>query len=249
MAQRHAKFVPFGNCSRLPQAKPQDTLHQERKAADCADDADWGLKSVKSAQSVACLLPSCGNSELLRVHCACPMGAPCCIICAVISWHIANRDEKWMRLALAQARQALALGEVPVGAVAVYRDRVIGAGFNRKERDQDPTLHAETIALRQAAAALSNWRLSDVTLYCTLEPCPMCAGAMLQARLKRLVYGAKDLRFGADGTIVDVLGATGFNHRVIVTENVLADEAQALLQEFFQQLRRTRRPNGSQKTE
>jgi tRNA(adenine34) deaminase len=126
-------------------------------------------------------------------------------------------DERWMRLALEQAAQAAALGEVPVGAVAVYEGRVIGAGFNRKESDQDPTAHAEMIALRAAASYLDNWRLIGVTLYVTLEPCPMCAGAMIQGRLERLVYGAPDTRFGADGTIIDVLGEPRFNHRVLVT--------------------------------
>ncbi|MDT8305769.1 MAG: tRNA adenosine(34) deaminase TadA [Anaerolineae bacterium] len=149
-------------------------------------------------------------------------------------------DERWMRLALEQAAQAAARGEVPVGAVAVYEGRVIGAGFNRKESDQDPTAHAEIIALRQAASYLGNWRLIGVTLYSTLEPCPMCAGAMIQGRLERLVYGAPDTRFGAAGTIVDVLGEPRFNHRVEVTSGVLEDEAAELLQQFFRQLREPR---------
>lgn len=148
-----------------------------------------------------------------------------------------DEAEMWMRLALAQAEEAMKLGEVPVGAVAVLDGRVIGSGYNRKESDQDPTAHAEMIALRQAAAHLNNWRLIDVTLYCTLEPCPMCAGAMIQGRLARLVYGARDTRFGADGTIIDVLGQTAFNHRVEVVTGVLADEAGELLQRFFRQLR------------
>ena len=145
--------------------------------------------------------------------------------------------EMWMRLALAQAEEAMKLGEVPVGAVAVLNGAGIGAGYNRKESDQDPTAHAEMIALRAAAARLNNWRLIDVTLYCTLEPCPMCAGAMIQGRLARLVYGAKDTRFGADGTIIDVLGQPAFNHHVEVVAGVLADEAGELLQRFFRQLR------------
>lgn len=148
-----------------------------------------------------------------------------------------EEPEQWMRLALAQARQAMEMGEVPVGAVAVLNGRVIGSGFNRKESDQDPTAHAEMIALREAAAHLDNWRLIDVTLYCTLEPCPMCAGAMIQARLSRLVYGAKDTRFGADGTIIDVLGRPEFNHRVEVVSGILAEEAGDLLQAFFRLLR------------
>lgn len=151
-----------------------------------------------------------------------------------------NADELWMQLALTEAARAAALGEVPVGAVAVLNGQVIGAGFNRKESDQDPTAHAEMIALRQAAAHLQNWRLIGVTLYCTLEPCPMCAGAMIQARLPKLVYGAPDTRFGANGTVVDVLGEPAFNHRVEVTTGVLADKAGELLQVFFRSLREQR---------
>ncbi len=145
-----------------------------------------------------------------------------------------------MRLALAQAALAAVSGEVPVGAVAVRDGRVIGTGHNRKESDQDPTAHAEMLALRQAAAHLGNWRLIGVTLYCTLEPCPMCAGAMIQGRLARLVYGAADTRFGADGTIVQVLREPRFNHRVEVAGGVLEAEAAALLQAFFQSLRQDR---------
>ena len=149
-------------------------------------------------------------------------------------------DEHWMRRALAQAEEAAALAEVPVGAVAVYDGQVIGAGFNRKESDQDPTAHAEMIALRQAAEHLGSWRLIGVTLYSTLEPCPMCAGAMIQGRLERLVYGAPDTRFGADGSIVDVLDEPRFNHRVAVRSGVLAEEAADLLQRFFRRLREQR---------
>lgn len=150
---------------------------------------------------------------------------------------VTDDDAAWMRLALVQAEQAAALGEVPVGAVAVLNGQVIGTGFNRKEADLDPLAHAEMMALKAAATAVQNWRLIGVTLYCTLEPCPMCAGAMIQARLPRLVYGAKDVRFGAHGSIVNVLDVTEFNHRVTITSGVLADEAAALLQQFFQMLR------------
>ncbi len=142
-----------------------------------------------------------------------------------------------MRLALDLAKQAASEGEVPVGAIAVMGDRMIGQGYNRKEVDGDPTAHAEILAIRQAAAELNNWRLTGVTLYCTLEPCPMCAGAMIQARLSRLVYGAKDVRFGADGTVVDVLNTDKFNHQVDVAGGVMSDEAASLMQHFFQELR------------
>ncbi len=146
-------------------------------------------------------------------------------------------DDKWMRVALKLAAEAVAQGEVPVGAVAVKDNQIIGTGFNKKEVSQDPTAHAEMIALRAAAATVQNWRLLNVTLYCTLEPCPMCAGAMIQARLPRLVYGGRDTRFGADGTIVDVLGAAGFNHTVQIKRGVLEAEAVELLQQFFKHLR------------
>jgi tRNA(adenine34) deaminase len=146
-------------------------------------------------------------------------------------------SEQWMRLALTQAAEAMRLGEVPVGAMAVLDGAIIGTGYNRKESDQDPTAHAEIIAMRRAAEHLNSWRLIGVTLYCTLEPCPMCAGAMIQARLSRLVYGARDTRFGADGTVIDVLGQPAFNHRVEVVRGVLAEEAGELLQEFFRRLR------------
>lgn len=154
--------------------------------------------------------------------------------------HLNEEDERWMRLALAEAEKAAAVGEVPIGAVAVKDGEVIGAGFNRKESDRDPTAHAEMIALRQAAEHLDNWRLLGVTLYSTVEPCPMCAGAMIQGRLERLVYGAPDPRFGADGTIVEVLSEPRFNHRVAVTTGVLEAEAAELLQQFFRQLRENR---------
>ena len=151
-------------------------------------------------------------------------------------------DEKWMRAALALAAEAAALGEVPVGAVAVLDGEIIGRGYNRKESDQDPTAHAEMVALQEAAVSVANWRLLDVTLYCTLEPCPMCAGAMIQARLPRLVYGAPDTRFGADGSVVQVLRVAEFNHHVTLTPGVLADEAAAMLQNFFRMLREKRNP-------
>ncbi len=148
-----------------------------------------------------------------------------------------------MALALEQARRAAALGEVPVGAVAVLDDRIIGGGFNMKEIVNDPTAHAELIAIREAAEFQNNWRLIGVTLYCTLEPCPMCAGAMIQARLERLVYGAKDIRFGADGSVVDVLSDPRFNHRVAVTSGVMEDEAAGLMRDFFRRLRE-KNPSG-----
>jgi tRNA(adenine34) deaminase len=143
----------------------------------------------------------------------------------------------WMREALVEAEQALAHGDVPVGAVAVRDGTVIGRGHNRKEVDGDPTAHAEMLALQQAARTLGGWRLAGVTLYCTLEPCPMCAGAMVSARLPRLVYGADDAKAGAAGSVVELLRDPRLNHQVAVTRGVLADESQVLLERFFAGLR------------
>jgi len=150
---------------------------------------------------------------------------------------INDEDEEWMRVALSQAKLASAQGEVPVGAVAVKDGNIIGQGFNRKEQSNDPTSHAELVALRKAARSLNNWRLTGVTLYSTLEPCPMCAGAMIQGRISRLVYGARDIRFGADGSVIRVLSEPLFNHSVIVKSGVLEHESAELMQAFFRQLR------------
>lgn len=146
-------------------------------------------------------------------------------------------DTYYMRLALDEARLALDTGDVPVGAVAVWQGRVIGRGRNRREADGDPTAHAEIVAMREAAQAVGEWRLEQVTLYCTLEPCCMCAGAMVQARLWRLVYGALDVKAGCAGSVVDILRHPQFNHRVEVYAGVLANECAALLETFFKGLR------------
>jgi tRNA(adenine34) deaminase len=143
----------------------------------------------------------------------------------------------WMKLALTEAEKARALGDVPVGAVAVRDGQVIGRGYNRKEIDGDPTAHAEIIAMRQAAHAVGNWRLDDVTLYCTLEPCSMCAGAMVQARLPVLVWATDDPKAGAGGSIMDLLNHADLNHRVEVISGIYAEEAAEQLRSFFRSLR------------
>ena len=152
-------------------------------------------------------------------------------------YNIAVDDAAWMREALAEAEQALSHGDVPVGAVAVRDGVIVGRGHNRKEVDADPTAHAEMLALQEAARTLGGWRLVGVTLYCTLEPCPMCAGAMISARLPRLVYGADDPKLGAAGSVVELLRDPRLNHRVTVIRGVLAEESQALLERFFARLR------------
>lgn len=142
-----------------------------------------------------------------------------------------------MREALAEAERALSHGDVPVGAVAVRDGVIVGRGHNRKEVDADPIAHAEMLALQEAARVLGGWRLMGVTLYCTLEPCPMCAGAMISARLPQLVYGADDPKLGAAGSVVELLRDPRLNHRVTVIRGVLAEESQALLERFFARLR------------
>ena len=142
-----------------------------------------------------------------------------------------------MRAALDEAKRALASDDVPIGAIAVREGAIIGRGHNRREADSDPTAHAEIIAIREAAAALGMWRLDCVTLYCTLEPCAMCAGAMVLARLPRLVYGASDPKAGAAGSIIDITRHHRLNHRVQVEGGLFAEEAAGLLRAFFRQLR------------
>jgi tRNA(adenine34) deaminase len=143
------------------------------------------------------------------------------------------RDEDFMQLALDEARRALDAGEVPVGAVLVLGDRVLARGMNRPISGSDPTAHAEIEALRAAAAARGNYRLSDTVLYVTLEPCLMCASAIVHARVRRLVFGAWDPRAGAAGSLLDAFALPGLNHRVDVFGGVLQEPASALLEQFF----------------
>jgi tRNA(adenine34) deaminase len=152
-------------------------------------------------------------------------------------------DEAFMQQALALAREAAALGEVPVGAVAVHDGKVVGTGYNRREVDRNPLAHAELLALDAAAKALGAWRLTGVTLYVTLEPCAMCAGAMVQGRVTRLVFGASDPKAGAVGSLYNLVEEPRHNHRVSVTGGVLADESRDLLKDFFGRLRQRKREN------
>jgi len=142
-----------------------------------------------------------------------------------------------MRLALVEAAQAGMLGEVPVGAVVLLGERVLGVGGNRRESDADPTAHAEVLAIRQAALALKSWRLPEATIYVTQEPCPMCAGALVNARIKRLVYGCGNPKAGAVRTLFQIPEDARLNHRMAVTAGVLADECGAMLTAFFRALR------------
>ncbi len=148
-----------------------------------------------------------------------------------------EHDSEFMRQALELAQQAASLGEVPVGAVAVFDGQIVGRGFNRREQDRDPFAHAEFLAMKEAAAVRGAWRLSGVTIYVTLEPCAMCAGALVQSRVSRLVYGAADPKAGAVGSLYDLAREPRHNHRLDVTSGVLADECGSLLRGFFAGLR------------
>jgi tRNA(adenine34) deaminase len=150
-----------------------------------------------------------------------------------MSSHFFARDEYFMRLALREAERALEHDDVPIGAVVVREGEVIGAGHNEREVRQDPTAHAEVIAMREASRALRSWRLLDSVLYVTLEPCAMCAGAIVLARVPRVVYGAPDPKAGAAGSVLDVLAEPRLNHRPEVAGGLLAVESAALLQGFF----------------
>lgn len=142
-------------------------------------------------------------------------------------------DERFMRRAIELAREAEQAGEVPVGAVVVRDGEILAEGFNRPISTHDPTAHAEMVALRAAAARIDNYRLTGTTLYVTLEPCAMCAGAMVHARVQRLVYAATDPRAGASGSVFNVVQNPALNHRLEVTPGVLADECGQLLRAFF----------------
>ena len=142
-----------------------------------------------------------------------------------------------MRFALAEAQKAYDAKEVPIGAVLVFQNQIISAAYNQVESLKDATAHAEMLCLKKAAEKLGNWRLLDCTLYCTLEPCLMCAGAMILSRVKTLVWGAPDLRHGAGGSLMDVFAMEHPIHQLEITKGVLQDESAALLKKFFQERR------------
>lgn len=152
-------------------------------------------------------------------------------------------DIAFMQQALELAREAASLGEVPVGAVAVLDGNVVGTGFNRRECDRNPFAHAEMLALDAAAKARGAWRLSGVTLYVTLEPCAMCAGALVQSRVTRLVFGTMDPKAGAVGSLYNLVEEPRHNHRLQVTSGILAEDSRQLLKTFFERLRTKRREN------
>ncbi len=148
-----------------------------------------------------------------------------------------ENDQRFMRAAIAAAEIAEENDDVPIGAVIVYKSQIIGKAYNQREQLKDPTAHAEIIALTQAAAFMESWRLNGCTIYVTLEPCPMCAGALVLSRMDRLVYGCDDPKTGACKSLYNIVQDERLNHRLEVTSGVLADECSKLLQDFFQKRR------------
>ena len=148
-----------------------------------------------------------------------------------------DQDEKYMRQALAQARKARALDEVPIGCVIVYEEKVIARGYNRRNTDKNTLAHAELAAIRRASKKLGDWRLEGCTMYITLEPCQMCAGAIVQARVSRVVVGSMNPKAGCAGSVLNLLDMPQFNHQVELTRGVLGEECSQMLTDFFRQLR------------
>jgi len=146
-------------------------------------------------------------------------------------------DEKYMREALKQAKRAYRLGEVPIGCVIVYQDKIIGRGYNKRNTKKTTLAHAEITAIDKASKNMGDWRLEDCTIYITLEPCQMCSGAIVQARIKRAVIGAMNPKAGCAGSILNILQMEEFNHQVEITTGVLEEECSAILQKFFKELR------------
>lgn len=152
-----------------------------------------------------------------------------------------DKDTLYMELAIKEALKAKAIGEVPIGAIIVLNDEIIGSGYNLRETEQRSIAHAEMLAIDMACSELGTWRLEDATLYVTLEPCPMCAGAIVLSRVKRVVYGAADPKGGCAGTLMNLLDEKRFNHQAEVTNGILEDECGQLLSDFFRELRQKKK--------
>ncbi|MDE5717265.1 MAG: tRNA adenosine(34) deaminase TadA [Lachnospiraceae bacterium] len=152
-----------------------------------------------------------------------------------------TQDEKYMKEAIKQAKKAYALGEVPIGCVIVYQDKIIGRGYNRRNTDKNTLAHAEITAINKASRAMKDWRLEECTLYVTLEPCQMCAGAIVQARVTETVIGAMNPKAGCGGSILNILEMQEFNHQVVVRRGILEEECQSILKVFFRELRERNR--------
>ena len=152
-----------------------------------------------------------------------------------------TKEEKYMKEAIRQARKAWKLNEVPIGCVIVREDRIIARGYNRRNTDKNTLAHAELLAIRKASRAVGDWRLEDCTMYITLEPCQMCAGAIVQARIQRVVIGSRNPKAGCAGSILNLLDIPAFNHQAELTEGVLGEECSALMTDFFRELRERRK--------
>ncbi|MBR5509763.1 MAG: tRNA adenosine(34) deaminase TadA [Lachnospiraceae bacterium] len=152
-----------------------------------------------------------------------------------------TEDEKYMKEAIRQARKAWKLQEVPIGCVIVKEDKIIARGYNRRNTDKNTLAHAELLAIRKASKAVGDWRLEECTMYITLEPCQMCAGAIVQARIPRVVIGSRNPKAGCAGSILNLLDVPQFNHQVELTEGVLEEECSVMLSDFFRELRNRRK--------
>lgn len=160
-----------------------------------------------------------------------------------------NADEKYMRASIGQARKAGAIGEVPIGCVIVYEDKIIARGYNRRTIDKNVLSHAEIIAIKKACKKMGDWRLEGCTMYVTLEPCPMCAGAIVQARIPKVVIGCMNPKAGCAGSVLDLLHEDGFNHQVEMENGVLEEECSRLMKDFFKALREKKAAIKKQKQE
>lgn len=153
-------------------------------------------------------------------------------------------DEKYMKMAIKEAKKACALGEVPIGCVIVYEDKVIGRGYNRRTVDKNVLSHAEIVAIRKSCKKMGDWRLEGCTMYVTLEPCPMCAGAIVQARIPKVVIGAMNPKAGCAGSVLNLLDEKGFNHQAERQIGVMGEECSLMLKDFFRKLRKKDRVKG-----
>lgn len=160
-----------------------------------------------------------------------------------------SEDEKYMKQALRQAKKAYDINEVPIGCVIVYDNKIIARGYNKRNSVKSTLGHAEILAIKKAAKVIGDWRLEDCTMYITLEPCPMCAGAIVQARIPRVVIGSMNPKAGCAGSVINLLDMEGFNHRVDVEYNVLNEECSNLLKEFFRELRNSKKESKEIKEE
>lgn len=152
-----------------------------------------------------------------------------------------TKEEKYMKAAIREARKAEALHEVPIGCVIVYEDKIIGRGYNRRIVDKNVLSHAEMIAIRKACRKMGDWRLEGCTMYVTLEPCPMCAGAIVQARIPKVVIGSMNPKAGCAGSVLDMFHETGFNHQVETETGIMGEECSSLLKDFFKALRQAKK--------